>query len=218
MKKNNLIKMLLTSVLILLPIIFGLVMWNSLPEQMPIHWNAKGEADSFASRPIAILLLPCILLVLHWISVTVTMADNKKHSQSKKVMEMLYYMVPVISLLCNTALYSAALGIELEIVSVATALVGIILIVFGNYMPKIRPNRTFGLRIKQTLESEANWNATHRFSGRLFVISGFAVLMCILLPTAYEMTAMFIILTAAVLSSIIYSFRFSRMEKLRNKK
>ena len=34
--------LILTSFLTLLPILVGLILWNRLPEQVPIHWNIQG--------------------------------------------------------------------------------------------------------------------------------------------------------------------------------
>ena len=53
---------------------------------------------------------------------------------------------------------------------------GLLFIVVGNYMPKIRQNSFMGIRVKWTLENEANWNASHRFGGKVWVAGGFACL------------------------------------------
>ena len=45
MIKKNLKVLIITSVVILLPILVGLILWNQLPEQIPSHWSASGEID-----------------------------------------------------------------------------------------------------------------------------------------------------------------------------
>lgn len=45
MIKKNLKVLIITSIVILLPVMAGLILWNQLPEQMPTHWNAAGEVD-----------------------------------------------------------------------------------------------------------------------------------------------------------------------------
>ncbi|MBO7171229.1 MAG: DUF1648 domain-containing protein, partial [Clostridia bacterium] len=45
MIKQNKWKILISSIVILLPMLFGLIMWDRLPEQMAIHWGLAGEAD-----------------------------------------------------------------------------------------------------------------------------------------------------------------------------
>ena len=48
MIKKNFKTLLITSIIILLPIIAGLLLWNQLPEQIPSHWNVNGEIDGYA--------------------------------------------------------------------------------------------------------------------------------------------------------------------------
>ena len=54
MIKENKKKMILTSCVILVPIIIGLILWNKLPDKIPTHWNAKGEADGWSSKAFAV--------------------------------------------------------------------------------------------------------------------------------------------------------------------
>ena len=52
--------LIITSLLTLLPIPVGLLLWNRFPETMAIHWGFSGEADSFASIPTAVFLPPLL--------------------------------------------------------------------------------------------------------------------------------------------------------------
>ena len=45
MKAINKRTLILTSLVILLPMFFGLALWNRLPERMPTHFNFSGEVD-----------------------------------------------------------------------------------------------------------------------------------------------------------------------------
>jgi len=37
----------LTSLLVLIPMIIGLILWNKLPDEIPVHFNSAGEADNY---------------------------------------------------------------------------------------------------------------------------------------------------------------------------
>jgi uncharacterized membrane protein len=54
--------------------------------------------------------------------------------------------------------------------------IGVMLIVTGNVLGKLRWNYTLGIRTPWTLADERVWDKTHRFAGWLFVIAGFVVL------------------------------------------
>ena len=66
MIKKNLKLLLITSVVILLPILAGVLLWDTLPDQLPMHWNAAGEVDDYASKPFAVFAFPAIMLAIHW--------------------------------------------------------------------------------------------------------------------------------------------------------
>ena len=63
--------LIVTSIVILLPVLIGLLLWNRLPEQIPTHWNIHGEIDAWSSKPFAVFGLPAMLLVIHWICLLV---------------------------------------------------------------------------------------------------------------------------------------------------
>ena len=57
--------LLLTSMVILFPILWGLIIWPQLPNQIPIHFNLAGQANNFQSKPLAVFGLPLFLLLVH---------------------------------------------------------------------------------------------------------------------------------------------------------
>ena len=38
---------------------------------------------------------------------------------------------------------------------------GLMFMVIGNYLPKVKQNNTIGIRVIWTLQDEENWNAAH---------------------------------------------------------
>ena len=75
---------MLSSVIILLPSIFGIVMWNDLPNSMMIHWGADGIAAGFRAKAFAVFVLPAIFLVLHLVCLLFTLADKNKRIKIAK--------------------------------------------------------------------------------------------------------------------------------------
>lgn len=67
MIKKNLPKLIITSLITLIPIIIGLILWDNLPDQVPVHWNINGEVDGFATKTQAVFVMPLVLVVFHWI-------------------------------------------------------------------------------------------------------------------------------------------------------
>ena len=175
-KKNQ--KMLLfTSLAILLPIFVGVILWNRLPEQLPIHWNTSGEIDGYSPKAFAVIGLPLILLGLHWLTVLVTLADPKKQNHSEKILHLIFWIVPVLSIVLSALMYSASMGKEIRVEIFVSVSLGLLFLAIGNYLPKCRQNYTIGIKLPWTLHSEENWNRTHRFAGWLWVGGGFLMVV-----------------------------------------
>ena len=177
MIKKNWKLLLITSIVILLPILAGLVMWNQLPEQVPSHWNAAGEIDGWSSKPFFVFGLPLILLGFQWLCVLVTGADPKKKNHPDKILHLVLWIIPVISVLLSTVTYCVALGTQVRMEIIMPIFIGILFTIIGNYLPKCKQNYTIGIKIPWTLSSEENWNKTHRFAGWLWTVCGLAIIL-----------------------------------------
>lgn len=73
---------LLTSLLVLIPMIVGLILWNKLPEEIPVHFNAAGEPDNYESKAFAVFFLPLFLWVVHLLTGFITLADPKNKTSA----------------------------------------------------------------------------------------------------------------------------------------
>ena len=76
--------LILSSLLILLPIPVGLLLWNHFPEQMAIHFGITGQADGYASVPFAVFVPPLILLAGHWLCILGTCLDKRNRDRNQK--------------------------------------------------------------------------------------------------------------------------------------
>lgn len=172
MIKKNLKTMILTSVIILAPIVVGLILWDKLPAQMATHFDANGVADDWSPKEFAVFGLPLLLLAVHWFCMAFTSVDPKKQNFSDKIITLMMWICPVISIAGNGATYLYALDNTVNTVPMAVLLVGCIFLVIGNYMPKMKQSYTIGIKIPWALNSEENWNRTHRLGGRTFMLAG----------------------------------------------
>lgn len=177
MIKKNLKTLLVTSFVLLLPMLAGIILWKQLPEQMPTHWNAAGQVDGWSSKPFAVFGLPLCLLLAQWLCVLATSADPKKDNHPQKILTLVLWIIPVLSLLLHTVTYAVALGKEIRMEVVMPVFIGLLFAIIGNYLPKCKQNYTIGIKIPWTLNSEENWNKTHRFAGRIWLVCGLAIIL-----------------------------------------
>lgn len=155
------------------------------------------------------------MLAAHWLVLLITFSDRRNRDrQSKKAVRLIFWIMPAVSLLTGgvTALLQRGVQSASTLSTAMTMGFGLLFIVLGNYMPKFRQNSFMGIRVKWTLESEANWNATHRMGGKVWVAGGFACLAGAMLPVK-AMGAVFpVVLVTVALAPIVYSYYYSKTQ------
>ena len=208
MIKKNLVKLIIGSALILLPMLVGLLLWNQLPEEMVTHWGINSVPDGWSGKGMVVFGIPAFMLALHWVGMLVSSADPKSKDQSKKPLDMIFWIVPVIAAAVCGVIYAQAMGMTLNVDTIALVLMGVGFLVIGNYLPKCKQNRTLGIKLPWTLKSEANWNATHRLAGKLWMAGGVLFLLCVFLPKSALYIALLILLPVMVLVPLVYSYLY----------
>ncbi len=205
MLKANRKTLIIASIVTILPVLIGILCWNHLPDVMATHFGMNNEANGFSGKAFTVLGIPAILLAILWIGVFVTSHDPKRQNISPKMFSLVLWIVPVISLVAAATIYPINLGYELDITFFSELMVGLMLIIIGNYLPKTRQNYTLGIKIPWTLANEENWNRTHRFAGYLWMIGG--ILLIIICLTRFILPQWLVgILLIIVLVPCIYSY------------
>ena len=164
--------MILTSIIILAPIVVGLILWDKLPAEMATHFDANGVADGWSPKELAVFGLPLFLLAVHWFCMAFTSVDPKRQNFSDKVIVLVMWLCPVVSIVGNGATYLYAMDNSVNTTPIAMLLLGCVFIVVGNYMPKMKQSYTIGIKVPWALNSEENWNRTHRFAGYMYMLAG----------------------------------------------
>ena len=168
---------ILSSLIILIPLLTGALLWNRLPERIPTHFNFAGEPDGWSGRPFAVFGLPLYLLAVHLVCLLAVRMDPKRRNVSGKIFGLVLWVCPVVSLFVGTVTYASALGVPVDVTLLGMLLLGGTFVLLGNYLPKCRQNYTVGIKLPWTLASEDNWNRTHRMAGPLWVAGGVVLLL-----------------------------------------
>lgn len=207
MKKRKLL--ILTSLFCLLPILVGTALYSRLPEQVPTHWGLDGTPNGWSSREFAVFGLPCLMTALNLFLHICLEREPKRANMSTILRTVSQWIIPAVSILCECMILGSALGYPIHAETVIPCLVGALFLIIGNYLPKTKQNRTMGIRVKWTLDSEENWNRTHRLSGFLWVISGLGLMLGALLH-ALAPWLLAVILAAVILVPLFYSYQLHR--------
>lgn len=194
---------IITILITLLPCLIGILLWQQLPDQIPTHFDAHNNIDGWSSKTFAVFGLPIILAVMQVLCVFFTIQDPKNKNISKKLLLLIMSIIPVVSIFVYLLSYSAALGYPVNVNIYSNILLGLIFIIIGNYLPKTRQNHTVGIKIPWTLNSEANWQKTHRLAGFVWTFGGTLVLLS---SFWQSIVPMLVIVFFMVLIPSVYSF------------
>ena len=177
MSSKNKRTLILTSIVILLPILIGILLWNKLPDSMATHFNFDNAADGYREKWFAVIMTPFILLALHLIMAMIIAADPRKKNISSKVYGITIWIIPASSLALAVVIYPYNLGIHFNISLFLGIFLGVIYIILGNYLPKTRQNYTIGFKLPWTYANEENWNKTNRLSGVINIVIGILIII-----------------------------------------
>ncbi len=190
--------------------------WQQLPAtaSIPVHWNMAGEPDRYGGKFEGLLLLPLVAagVVLIFNSVRYIdplRANIERSGQAYRasLLGVLFLLLVIhIGAVLNAVGYAVNLGL------LTAPAVGIMFIVMGNYLGKIRRNYMFGVRTPWTLTSELAWNKTHRLTGKLFVAAGFLILIACIWGPIVAFYTMMISILGTVAFAFLYSYWIWRQD------
>ena len=203
--KKYLRTLIVSSLVLLIPVIAGLLLWDQLPDSMPFHWNIKGEVDGWASKATAVFGMPALMLAMQWLCLFACTADPKYENYNPKMLKMALWVCPGIGLILCAMVYPAALGYELPIEVIMPLIIGALFMVIGNWLPKCQQTYTMGIKLPWTLASEENWNATHRFGGKVWFFGGIATMLSALIGNFWILLGVLILMC---LLPAVYSYRY----------
>lgn len=203
---------LLQWALILAQFVTAAVIWNQVPEQMPVHWNLAGEVDGYGGRFVGLLLVPLTTLGLYFLLLGLPYLDPGKLNYAKFAKT--YLMLRTTMVVFMTVLYAVSIapnfGWKFNMSRVIFVLVGLLLASLGNWLGKIRPNWFVGIRTPWTLSSKLSWTKTHRVAGWLFIVMGLTFCTALFLPFLWVFWAGMAVGGVTVLTILIYSWHVWR--------
>lgn len=198
------------TLVILLPVLVGLILWTRLPDQVPTHFGIGGAADGYSSKTFAVFGLPGFLLAVHWFCALATKSDPKAQNLEGRMMQLVLWVCPVVSVLVMVLIYGSALGYGVRAELIVPLALGLLFVIMGNWLPKCKQTYTLGIRLAWTLADEDNWNRTHRFAGPVWVACGLIVMLSAVLGCAW---VMFPVLAVMAIAPTVYSYLLFRRKE-----
>lgn len=182
--------------------------YAELPDPVPTHWNAQGEVDGYTPKPWGAWLFPVITFgmyllfkVLPWIS-----PQGFRMESFMRIVDILKQALVLFMFVIGVTVAFAAKGHSFDPGLVILPGVGVLFIILGNYMGKLRKNFFIGIRTPWTLASDEVWAKTHRLGGWCFVLAGLLLLIAGLARWPSMQVVLGIAIGVGALLPVVYSF------------
>ena len=195
-------------------------------EIVPIHYNIDGVADSYSSKWF-VMFMPCILIVLGIIYLIYSfvaernekMLKNQKYFGRIVLGIFLFFIILFwyLTIICISG--ATEMGNSAEYILAAA--LGALMLFISNMLPKVKQNKTLGIRISATLSSETVWKKTHKLGGYLGVISGAVMVILAIVGMIFKLNGMAVLfgglglflVVACIIPCIYASVLYSKEKK-----
>jgi len=203
---------------IAVPAIYLLAIWETIPQTVPLRYNLKGEIERLGNKSELIILVAIIMAVnigVYFLLTNIHRIDTKKYAVENKgrLFRIAFVVTVFISAVICLMLYSSIHEATKSFFRYIFVGVGLLFSIMGNYMYNIKPNYFAGFRLPWTLENEENWRKTHLLGGKIWFAGGLiAAVICLFTPLIYSMIIFVIITIIIVIIPFVYSYRLYKKQ------
>ena len=178
-------------ILMYLPLVVVLIVLPHLPKKIPAHYGFDNQVDRWGSKYEA-LLFPAVSILMGYflLGMAKLAAKKEEHGENNKNVTIILGILVLILLnaLNVYSLYTSFNKVEnlsfvsLDIGQLVFGIIGMLMIVTGNLMPKLRMNSMIGLRTHWSMKNEATWKKSQHIGGISFIIGGIIIIgICIVM-------------------------------------
>ena len=217
---NNPIKPIIKSeifswALILISVASSFYFYQHFPDRVITHWNFAGVPNGWSGRGVGAFSIPAVLIGMYLLLLFIPLLDPRKERYAEFVKP--YSVFRNFILFIMTLIYFISsfnnLGFNFNVGMWVSGAVGLLFIVLGNYLGKIKMNWFVGIRTPWTLSSEVVWNKTHRFGGKVFILAGIVMFLTSLAPMSWRLPLFVFDLIILLFGTIVYSYIVYLAEK-----
>ncbi|MFL5764809.1 MAG: SdpI family protein [Bacteroidia bacterium] len=193
--------------MLLIPFALITFTWNRLPDQIATHFDMEGKPNDYSGKFFGTFFLPLLNIAMYFLLLLLPKIDPRK--KNYQLFDDKYRIIRLVlhSFMTFTFFVSIlyALGYPVNIALLIVYGTLTLFLILGNYMGNVRPNFFVGVRTPWTLSNEQVWMKTHRFTGKLWVVS--TILAMVIIPFIPSADIVFgIYLAVIIIAPIAYSY------------
>ncbi len=193
-------------IILVILLILAISIYPRMPEKMPVHWNAKGQIDSYGNRFIGVFLLPLIIVALYLLLLYIPKIEVYKDNLKSFMNYFNWMKVFLVSFFA--VFYFVTLlpnfGITFNILYAIIPIFTILFFYIGYIMQFVKRNYFIGIRTPWTLADEDVWEKTHRIGSKTFMINAVIILAALIWPVAG-----FMIFISSIVINVLFLYIYS---------
>lgn len=212
MLHKNKLPLILSSFIILLPCLIGILVQLFCPEIMASEWSMIANKRFWNAKITLLVLFTLLLLLIHWICAFIILKDTKNQTQNDKIKSLGLWLMPIFSLIGGCTLMEAATCNDFGFGFVIQLFLCTLFFILGNFMPKCKPNHSIGIKLPWTLHSEDNWIKTHRITGMIWVACSVTMFLFLMLFESGFISKVLPILIVMLAGPMVFSALYYRKQ------
>ena len=184
----------------------------SLPEVIPVHWNAFGNADAFANRIPGAFGMPGIMTLTMMLLMVLPRNDSMQVSLApfRDIYAMVLFSLMLLLFCVELTALGIAMGLGIPIAVVMPVLIGVLFVVLGGLLPQIGRNRTMGIRLPWTIRDDVVWKKTHEHAGPLFMGAGALIILGSPVAGPWALALMTGVIVGLIVYISVWSYRLAK--------
>lgn len=214
-------KKIIYYILMYLPLVVVLIALPHLPEKIPAHYGFDNQVDRWGSK-YEVLLFPIINILMGYFMLVMANLAAKKEEYGENNKNVTIIVGILVLILFNSlniySIYTSfnkvenLLSVSLDMSQLIFSIIGVLMIVTGNIMPKLRRNSVIGLRTHWSMKNEVTWKKSQHIGGISFIIGGIIIIgICIAMkgtPCLLSVLGVWAILTVI---DVFLTYRIAKM-------
>lgn len=203
-----------------LPLLITVLVLPFMPEEIPAHYNLAGEVDRWGSKyetlifPFCTIGMGCFML---WMAKVASKNETGGKNNEKIVfytgmgLSVYFTAIHCYSIYKDFKLAENLSTAEVDINQFICIILGISLVIMGNFMPKLKNNGVIGLRTSWSMKNDITWKKCQIFGGISFMICGVLMVAAGIFMNGYAaMCAALGLIIIDTVVCVIYSYKIAK--------
>jgi uncharacterized membrane protein len=215
MKKDYTLVNVIMFIVALLPLVYLALVWDQLPPQVPVHFDAQMKPDRISDKSELWIMSGMLAggsILVYFLLQKIYLFDPKRRNKAGiETFNKLGAGLVIFFAALNVVIIISAQKTGVNLGNLLFPLLGLLFVFIGNYMPALKPNYFAGIRLPWTLSDDENWRKTHQLGGKIWFWGGLLFAIVSLFLSGEIILPVFItIILIMVLIPAIYSYKLFR--------